>query len=114
MAKETRTYRDRAAYFIAAVAKRRRRLKELAIQSKGGKCMVCGYSKYNGALDFHHVNPTEQDFALSVRGLTRSWERVKKEIEKCVLVCSNCHPEIHAGLVKIPPLSSRKSKPSMV
>lgn len=102
MAKETRTYRDRSAYLIQAVAKRRRRLKELAIAYKGGKCIFCGYSKYNGALDFHHINSSTKDFGLSVRGLTRSWEKIKEEVEKCVLVCANCHREIHAGVVKLP------------
>lgn len=102
MAKETRTYRDRAKYLIMAVAKRRRRLKELAIQHKGGKCLFCGYSRCSGALDLHHIDPTKKDFSLSVRGLTRSWERIKDELDKCVLVCANCHREIHAGLIKSP------------
>lgn len=102
MAKETRTYKDRAAYNIAAVIKRRRKLKELSVQFKGGKCIFCGYSKYSGALELHHKDPASKDFSLSVRGLTRSWERIKEELEKCVLVCSNCHREIHAGLIKIP------------
>jgi len=93
VAKEARTYRDRAEYLIKAVAKRRRRLKELAVEKKGGKCTFCGYNRYLGALDFHHLEG--KDF-----GLTRSWAKVAKELEKCVLVCSNCHREIHAGLLQ--------------
>ncbi len=102
MAKETRTYRDRAKYNIIAVTKRRRKLKNLAIQYKGGKCMFCGYSKCNGALDFHHLDGSKKEFSLSVRGLTRSWKKIQQEVDKCLLVCANCHREIHAGLIKIP------------
>ncbi len=102
MPKETRTYRDRAKYLIIAVTKRRRKLKGLAIQYKGGKCMFCGYLRCSGALDFHHLDESEKSFGLSVRGLTRSWEKIKDELDKCVLVCANCHREIHAGVIKIP------------
>lgn len=102
MPKETRTYRDRARYNIIAVTKRRRKLKEMAIQAKGGKCMFCGYCKCNGALDFHHLDETKKEFSLSTRGLTRSWVKIQLEINKCLLVCANCHREIHAGLIKIP------------
>lgn len=100
MAKETRTYRDRAEYLKKAVTKRRRKLKVMAVDYKGGKCQMCGYNKYSGALDFHHLDPNEKDFGLSVRGLTRSWERIKEEIDKCILVCANCHREIHAGILQ--------------
>lgn len=96
MAKETRIYRDRAAYNILAVTKRRKKLKQLSVQYKGEKCTFCGYSKYIGALDLHHVDPENKDFSLSVRGLTRSWDKIKEELEKCILVCANCHREIHA------------------
>ena len=100
MAKETRTYKDRAASNKVAVKKRRKKKKELAIQYKGGKCAICGYSKYNGALEFHHLE--SKDFGLGMSGLTRSWERTKNELDKCLLVCSNCHREIHAELVTLP------------
>jgi predicted HNH restriction endonuclease len=100
VAKETRKYKDRAEYLKAAVARRRRKLKNLAIKYKGGRCIFCGYSKYNGALEFHHLDTNKKDFGLSVRGLTRSWERIKKELDKCILVCSNCHKEIHGGLLQ--------------
>jgi predicted HNH restriction endonuclease len=100
MTKETRTYRDRAEYIIKAVKKRRRKLKSMAIKHKGGKCMFCGYNKFQGALEFHHLDPNEKDFGLGTRGLTRSWKRVKQEADKCILVCSNCHKEIHGGLLQ--------------
>lgn len=101
MAKDTRTYADRREYNIKAVSKRRKKLKEMAVLYKGGKCIVCNYSRYIGALDFHHVDESDKEFSLSVNGLTRSWQRIQIELDKCVLVCSNCHREIHGGLINI-------------
>ena len=103
--KEKRTYKDRAQYIKAAVSKRRKKIKQMAVEYKGGKCESCGYNKCIDALDFHHVNEKEKEFGLSQSGLTRSWERTKKESDKCVLVCANCHREIHAGLLNISDLT---------
>jgi len=64
--------------------------------------MICGYSKYAGALDFHHLDEKNKSFDLSTRGLTRSWVKTKAETDKCILVCANCHRELHAGLVQLP------------
>ena len=87
---------------VMAVSRRRKKLREMARDYKGGSCMVCGYNKCQRALSFHHLNPKEKDFDLSSRGLTRSWERIKKEIDKCVLLCSNCHMEVHDGITQLP------------
>ena len=65
-----------------------------AISYKGGKCQECNYNKYYGALEFHHVLPSEKDFDWNKLRL-RSWENIKKELDKCVCLCSNCHREIH-------------------
>lgn len=83
---------------VQRVQKRRDDIKAMAVAHKGGKCENCGYSKYIGALDFHHKDPLQKDFSIGQKGYTRSWEKVKQEIEKCLLVCANCHREIHAGL----------------
>ncbi|MDP4000229.1 MAG: hypothetical protein Q8Q11_02240 [bacterium] len=99
--KETRTYADRREYLLEAVAKRRRRLREMVVQYKGGKCQLCGYDKCRGALEFHHLDPATKSFGLSARGMTRSWERMRQEADKCILVCANCHREVEAGLVKL-------------
>lgn len=101
MPKETRRYKDRSRYNIEAVTRRRKKLKRMAVALKGGKCQFCGYNNYIGALDFHHIDGKNKEFELSTRGLTRSWEKIKKEISKCVLVCANCHREIHGGLIKL-------------
>lgn len=97
---EKRKYADRRDYLIKAVAKRRRKVKAMAIEYKGGKCQVCGYSNYQGALDLHHTNSDEKSFSIGHKGYTRSWERVKSELDKCILVCANCHREIEAGITQ--------------
>ncbi|MBI3290945.1 hypothetical protein HYZ76_01530 [Candidatus Falkowbacteria bacterium] len=97
---DKRKYSDRAEYIKRAVDKRRKKIKLLAINYKGGKCKLCGYDRCRGALEFHHLDGLKKDFGLSTQGLTRSWDKTKKELDKCVLVCSNCHREIHAGLTQ--------------
>lgn len=79
-----------------AVKKRRKNLKVLAVEYKGGKCELCGYSKCIEALDFHHLDPSQKDFGISRKGETRSWERTRKELDKCMMLCANCHREEHA------------------
>ena len=81
-----------------AVTKRRKKIKFLAVEYKGGCCSKCGYNKSVWALDFHHLNPTEKDFSIGTDGNTRSWDEVKKELDKCIMVCRNCHAEIHEEL----------------
>lgn len=83
---------------VDAVNKRRRRIKEMAIQYKGGGCIRCGYNKCKDALDFHHLDESKKDFSIGSSGYTRSWKRVKEELNKCVLLCANCHREVHAGI----------------
>ncbi|PIT91067.1 hypothetical protein COU17_02140 [Candidatus Kaiserbacteria bacterium CG10_big_fil_rev_8_21_14_0_10_49_17] len=100
--KDTRSYADRAEYLREAVKKRRKKLREMAREYKGGKCAICGYKKCQRALSFHHIDPKRKDFGLSVKGLTRSWEKIKKEIDKCILVCANCHMELHDGITQLP------------
>ena len=83
---------------VEAVQKRREKLKILAVEYKGGKCEICGYNKYIGALEFHHTNSLEKDFGIAAKGYTRSWKKVKEELDKCILLCSNCHKELHGKL----------------
>jgi ribonuclease HII len=83
---------------IVAVAKRRRVVKQMALDYKGGRCIDCGYNKCNGALQFHHPNG-DKEFGIADKGITRSWAKVKAELDKCVLVCANCHAERHWRVV---------------
>mgnify|MGYP004508011231 FL=1 len=75
----------------------RRSMKLQAIKLLGGKCSICGYNKCVDALEFHHKEPNEKEFKLG-SGNTMSWKEYKNEALKCMLVCSNCHKEIHYKL----------------
>jgi predicted HNH restriction endonuclease len=80
------------------VSNRRRKIKLKAIEYKGGKCYDCGLqSEFPAVYDFHH-HEGEKDFNISKDGNTRSWEKVKVELEKCVLLCANCHRIRHAKM----------------
>ena len=98
---ETRTYSDRRAYLAKMTAVRRLRLKKKLVESRGGSCQICGYSKCLTALDFHHIDESTKAFDLSQRSLTKSWDKILEEVKKCLLVCSNCHREIHAGIIDL-------------
>lgn len=66
--------------------------KRKAVDYMGGKCSICGYNKCLTALEFHHINPKEKEIYNS----HWKFERNKMELDKCILVCANCHREIHA------------------
>ncbi len=100
--KEKRTYADRAEYLKKAVVKRRKLLMTKSIEYKGGVCVICGYKKSSRALNFHHIDPSKKSFGISARGVTRAWIKVQKELDKCVLLCANCHAEVHDGVTQLP------------
>lgn len=83
------------------VQKRRDKVKQMALEYKGGKCQICSYNKCAAALTFHHLDPSQKDFGISDKGYTRAWEKVKAELDKCILLCQNCHAEVHAGISTI-------------
>ncbi len=72
---------------------KRYRIKKEMVEYKGGSCEVCGYNKSLRALQFHHKDPSQKDF--NIGGIGSINEDVKKELDKCILVCANCHSEIH-------------------
>lgn len=96
--KEKRKYSDRKEYLLKKVAERRKKIKQMAIEYKGGKCVCCGYDKCPSAMEFHHLDPNGKDFGISNKGTTRAWSKIKEELDKCILVCCLCHREIHAGI----------------
>ena len=83
------------------VAQWRRNAKEKLVAEAGGRCALCGYDRYIGALQFHHLDPSQKAFGLSVRGITRSMAKLRAEARKCVLLCSNCHAEVEGGLQEL-------------
>ena len=79
------------------VIERQQKLKRLAVDYKGGHCVRCGYDRYIGSLEFHHLDPSKKEFTLShIRHTT--FEKIKPELDKCLLLCSNCHREEHARI----------------
>lgn len=87
----------RRKYLIWAVSEVRRKLKQRAVEYLGGKCRRCSYDKCSAAMDFHHRDPTQKEFRIA-SGHTRKWEFIRAELDKCDLLCSNCHRELHAAL----------------
>ncbi len=76
---------------------RQRILKQKAVDYKGGRCSRCGYDRYVGALEFHHLDPDGKDLVISQFRHT-TFDKTISELDKCVLVCANCHREIHAEI----------------
>lgn len=70
--------------------------KKKAISYKGGCCTLCGYAKYYGALQFHHLDPSEKEADWGKLRM-RSWSKITEELDKCLLLCANCHAEAHAS-----------------
>jgi Helix-turn-helix domain len=81
----------------------RRRMKALLVFEAGGECKLCGYNRYMGALEFHHLDPSTKSFPLSAHGCTRSIEALRAEAAKCVLLCANCHAEVENGEAEVAP-----------
>lgn len=77
---------------------RGRRNRRIYIEYLGGKCVKCNYDKCDSALEFHHRDQSKKDLRFNY---IRYWgfEKAKKELNKCDLVCSNCHREIHYDIV---------------
>ena len=66
------------------------------MESKGGKCSSCGYDKNYAGLCFHHLDPTKKELKLTIRQFSNNTlDKLKKEVDKCILLCHNCHMELH-------------------
>jgi hypothetical protein len=87
---------ERKARHRAVAAAKGLKRKQLLVEYKGGACKMCGYNKCTRALHFHHRNPLDKSFDLCTTEMkAKNWDLVLKEADKCDLVCSNCHCEIH-------------------
>lgn len=73
---------------------RRFTLKQKCLDYKGGKCQNCSYDRCSRALSFHHLDPSTKLFSIS-GSHCRTWEVIKQELDKCILLCANCHMEMH-------------------
>lgn len=77
------------------VMRAQRRKKEMAVELMGGKCQLCGYDKCINSLHFHHIDAKTKEGSPSYLIMRAKWEIAVKELKKCILVCANCHGEIH-------------------
>lgn len=77
---------------------RQQKFKLECVTYKGGKCQSCSYSKSLSALEFHHINQNEKDFDISKARLKKFNDLIKQELDKCILLCANCHREEHDKL----------------
>ena len=91
-------YNENKNLIIEKIKKRKEELRDF-VKSFKKECTKCGYNKTYWALDFHHKDPSEKEELIG-KTVIRGWskERIKKEIDKCIVVCKNCHAEIHAPL----------------
>ena len=74
---------------------RRQNMKRKAVKYKGGKCEKCGYDKHLCALDFHHLDKSKKEGDITKMIRNNNWDKLKPELDKCILLCSNCHRELH-------------------
>jgi DNA-binding CsgD family transcriptional regulator len=84
------------------VANWRREAKKRLVQLAGGCCVLCGYDRCMGALEFHHIDRKTKSFGLAMRGQTKSFEKLLEEAHKCLLLCANCHAEVERGVTAVP------------
>jgi hypothetical protein len=91
---------DKKQKNMALVTAYRQEMKRKSIEYKGGKCENCGYDRCAAALTFHHRDPSMKSFNMN-DGRTRRWEILVTELDKCALLCHNCHMEHHAGFISV-------------
>lgn len=83
-----------------AVTVWRKNLKQRAVSVLGGCCIICGYNRCLAALEFHHLDPSHKDFGIAeAYANPKKWETIVDELKKCILVCANCHRELHQGMI---------------
>lgn len=93
---QNRSRRDSTPQVIAA------RVTERLVLEAAGCCRICGYDRYLGALEFHHLDQKAENVGFSHRGLTISSDSIPDQMQKCVLLCGNCHAEVEGGVTTLP------------
>lgn len=87
----------------AAVVEHRRRTKRRLLEEFGGRCVLCGFDAFPAALQFHHRRPEEKRFGIAHGGMSRSYEALREEASRCVVLCANCHAGVEAGALRLGP-----------
>lgn len=83
---------------IERVTEHGQNIKARGVAYLGGECVCCGYSRCFASLQYHHVDPSKKEFTIGKKKSLK-WESIRQELDKCILVCSNCHYEIHDGSI---------------
>jgi DNA-binding CsgD family transcriptional regulator len=91
------------------VSQQRREVKDRLVRAAGGRCLICGYDRCLGALQFHHTDRNTKLFGVAMKGRTISFEKLLAEARKCLLMCANCHAEVERGVTEIPPEVVRRA-----
>ena len=89
-------------YFRRRAAKSRVKLRDALKSLKVNGCAICGYNDCDEALDFHHVTPWNKKFQVCATNMCRKNEDIIEEVNKCILLCKNCHTKLHATTRKNP------------
>jgi hypothetical protein len=89
-----------------AVTRRHQAMRRVLIEEAGGACALCGYDRCIVCLHFHHVDASTKLFQMTMSS-GKALATYRKEASKCVLLCSNCHGEVEAGLVTSPPAGTK-------
>lgn len=96
---------------VAAVTRRRRRVKAVLVAEAGGHCALCDYDRCAAALAFHHLDPSLKSLHVSANGRGVALETLRAEAAKCMLLCANCHAEVEAGFASVSRASEAVSLP---
>lgn len=94
-ARNKRYYEKNKKKYNDKVVQTRHKLKDMAVEYLGGVCSRCGQSFDPVCMDFHHKDHKQKDFNIAIGFTNKSWPVIQKELDKCILVCSNCHRIIH-------------------
>ena len=87
----------------AAVRLWRQRTKTRIVESFGGKCNICSYNRCQTALELHHLDPSKKNFSFgAIRADPKKWNVIVEELRKCIMLCANCHREVHSGFIDLP------------
>ena len=84
---------------ISVKKNQQREIKLKCVEYKGGKCQKCEYDKCVAAIDFHHRDPAQKSFNISTVRF-HEWEVIRQELDKCDILCKNCHAEEHSRIDK--------------
>lgn len=85
--------------------------RRMVTEAKSKPCVICGCQHHHSAMDLHHTDPSTKEANIACGIKTMGLERLRKEIEKCVVLCAVCHRLVHAGEIIIPEYHERDSNP---